>query len=154
MNCSPPGSSVHGTLQAFSRQEHWSGLPFPSPGDLADPGIEPGSPHCRQILYHLSHHRNIYIPQNIFPVPWTPAQKRHISVLSAWVLRPQRGTGTNLPHGFVDASMQVNFHIFLQLGFISPANPGSQKLCLNESSGRTWCLACGCSLPASALEPR
>ena len=28
----------------FSRQEYWSGLPFPSPGDLADPGIEPRSP--------------------------------------------------------------------------------------------------------------
>ena len=28
----------------FSRQECWSGLPFPSPGDLPDPGNEPGSP--------------------------------------------------------------------------------------------------------------
>ena len=28
----------------FSRQEYWSGLPIPSPGDLPDPGIEPGSP--------------------------------------------------------------------------------------------------------------
>ena len=28
----------------FSRQEYWSGLPFSSPGDLPDPGIEPGSP--------------------------------------------------------------------------------------------------------------
>ena len=28
----------------FSRQENWSGLPFPSPGDLPNPGIEPGSP--------------------------------------------------------------------------------------------------------------
>ena len=28
----------------FSRQEYWSGLPFPSPGDLPDLGIEPGSP--------------------------------------------------------------------------------------------------------------
>ena len=28
----------------FSGQEHWSGLSFPSPGDLPDPGIEPGSP--------------------------------------------------------------------------------------------------------------
>ena len=27
----------------FSRQEYWSGLPFPSPGDLPNPGIEPGS---------------------------------------------------------------------------------------------------------------
>ena len=28
----------------FSRQEYWSRLPFPSPGDLPDPGIEPGYP--------------------------------------------------------------------------------------------------------------
>ena len=28
----------------FSRQEYWSGLPFPSPGDLPGPGMEPGSP--------------------------------------------------------------------------------------------------------------
>jgi len=28
----------------FSRQEYWSGLPFPSPGDLPHPGIKPGSP--------------------------------------------------------------------------------------------------------------
>ena len=28
----------------FSRQEYWGGLPFPSPGDLPDPGIEPWSP--------------------------------------------------------------------------------------------------------------
>ena len=28
----------------FSRQEYWSGLPFPSPGDLPNPGIEPESP--------------------------------------------------------------------------------------------------------------
>ena len=35
-----PGFSVHGTLQ----QEYWSVLPFPSPRDLSDPGIEPKSP--------------------------------------------------------------------------------------------------------------
>ena len=28
----------------FSRQDYWSGLPFPSPGDLPDSGIEPGAP--------------------------------------------------------------------------------------------------------------
>ena len=39
MYCSPPGSSVHG----FSRQEYWSGFPFPSPGDLPNPEIEPAS---------------------------------------------------------------------------------------------------------------
>ena len=31
----------------FSRQEYWSGFPFPSPGDLPDPGIEPRSPALR-----------------------------------------------------------------------------------------------------------
>ena len=31
-------------FMGFSRQEYWSGLPFPSPVDLPDPGIEPGSP--------------------------------------------------------------------------------------------------------------
>ena len=35
----------------FSRPEYWSGLPFPSPGDLPNPGIEPRS---GQTLYHLS----------------------------------------------------------------------------------------------------
>ena len=40
MDCSLPGSSFMG----FSQQEYWSGLPFPSPGDLPDPGIEPRSP--------------------------------------------------------------------------------------------------------------
>ena len=36
MDCSPPGSSVHGIL--------WSGLPFPSSGDLPDQGVKPVSP--------------------------------------------------------------------------------------------------------------
>ena len=38
----------------FSRQEYWSGVPFPSPGDLPNPETEPGLPHCRQTVYHLS----------------------------------------------------------------------------------------------------
>ena len=39
MDCSLPGSSVHGILQA----EYWSGLPCPPPGELPNPGIEPTS---------------------------------------------------------------------------------------------------------------
>ena len=42
MDCSPPGSSVHGILQP--RILEW--LPFPSPGDLPNPGIAPLSPTC------------------------------------------------------------------------------------------------------------
>ena len=37
MDCSPPGSSVHGILPASN------GMPFPPPGDRPDPGIEPAS---------------------------------------------------------------------------------------------------------------
>jgi len=41
-----PWAVAHQASQSmgFSRQEYWSGLPFPSPGDLPDPGIESGSP--------------------------------------------------------------------------------------------------------------
>ena len=39
----------------FLRQEYWSGVPFPSPGDLLDWEIEPSVEHCRWILYQLSH---------------------------------------------------------------------------------------------------
>ena len=39
----------------FSRQEYWSGLPCPSPGDLPDPGIKPGSPTLQADSLHLSH---------------------------------------------------------------------------------------------------
>ena len=38
MDCSPPD-----VCQCSSRQEYWSGLPFPAPGDLPDPGITPAS---------------------------------------------------------------------------------------------------------------
>ena len=59
----------------FSRQEYWSGLPFPSPEDLPDPGIKPGShiigrhklPHYRQTLYCLSHQGK---QPTRLPCPW------------------------------------------------------------------------------------
>ena len=51
MNCRPPVSSVHG----IHRQEYWSGLPFPSPGDLPDPGFKPASPAWQEDTLPLSH---------------------------------------------------------------------------------------------------
>ena len=58
MDCSPPGSSVHGIFPA--RILEW---PVPSPGDLPDSGIEPpGLLHCRQILYRLSQQGSPRIP--------------------------------------------------------------------------------------------
>ena len=57
-----------------SRQEYWSGLPFPFPGDLPDPWIEPRSLHYRQILYHLSHQGSpiyIYIHTYLYMCTYT-----------------------------------------------------------------------------------
>ena len=48
MDCILPGS----LFMEFSKQGYWSGLPFSTPGDLPNPGIEPSSPALRQILYH------------------------------------------------------------------------------------------------------
>ena len=48
MDCSPPGSSVHGILQ----QEYWSELPFPSPGDFPNPEIKHGSPALQPDSLH------------------------------------------------------------------------------------------------------
>ena len=39
----------------FSRQEYWSGLPFPSQGIFLTQGLNSGLPYCSQILYHMSH---------------------------------------------------------------------------------------------------
>ena len=50
MDCSLPGSSVHGILQA----KYWNGLPLPS-GDLPNPGIKPVSPALRAYSLSLSH---------------------------------------------------------------------------------------------------
>ena len=71
MDCSPPGSPSMG----FSKQEHWSGVPLPSPpspGDLPNPKIEPRSPALqadslqselagKPYLYNIHAHIYIYI---------------------------------------------------------------------------------------------
>ena len=46
----------------FSRKEYWSGLPFPSPGDLPDPGIGPGYPALQadSLPFFLSHQRSLF----------------------------------------------------------------------------------------------
>ena len=55
MDCSPPHSSVHGILQAGILE--WVVMPSPQ-GIFPTQGSNPGLPHCRQILYHLSHQEN------------------------------------------------------------------------------------------------
>ena len=62
MDCGPPGSSVHGILQA--RTLEW--LPFPSPGDLSDSGIEPVSPALQVDSLPLSHQRSQFFTGKVF----------------------------------------------------------------------------------------
>ena len=73
----------------FSRQEYWSGLPFPSPGDLPDPGIKPTSPAnllpCRQILYCWATRENpVYFVSYFHDV--LPAHE-HITYSRSWATR-------------------------------------------------------------------
>ena len=85
MDCSPPASSVHG----FPRQEYWSGLPFPSPRDLPDPGIECTSPAWQVGSLPLSHQRR--------PKVWLPRSKQvAVKNLHCMVLVPSQGT--KIPH--------------------------------------------------------
>ena len=56
MDCSPPGSSIYGVLQA--RILEWVAIPF-SRGFLLTQGLNPSLPHCQQILYHVSHQGNL-----------------------------------------------------------------------------------------------
>ena len=61
MDWSPPGSFVHG----FPRREYWSGLPFPSPEGLPEPGMEYGPPAFQVDSLPLSHHGSVHA-DNLF----------------------------------------------------------------------------------------
>ena len=77
----------------FSRQEYWSGLPFPSSGDLPNPGIEPGSPSLQAEALLSEPKPPIFpsIKQNyissvqslshvrLFATPWTAARQVSLS---------------------------------------------------------------------------
>ena len=85
----------------FSRQEYWSGLPFPLPGDLSNPGIEPKSPALQMnslldVLYSTGNHIQfliitynrkeseyiyIYISLNIIESLYTQNQHTKLTVL-------------------------------------------------------------------------
>ena len=90
MDCSPPCSSVH---TGFSKQEYWSGLPIPSPGDLPNQGSNPGLLHCRWILYCLSHQGSpdVIISSvqllsyvRLFATAWTVACQAFLSITNSW----------------------------------------------------------------------
>ena len=59
----PPGTVARQTplSMGFSRQEYWSGVPFPSPGRLPNPGTKPVSPALQVDLLLLSHQGSQYL---------------------------------------------------------------------------------------------
>ena len=75
MGCSPSGSSVHEIL----RQQYWSGLSFPSPGDLPNPRVKPRSPAL-----------------NADSLPSEPPEKPYNIVCLTIVLMPHFGPPKNL----------------------------------------------------------
>ena len=89
MDCSPPGSSIQGIL----RQEYWSGLPFPSPGDLPDPAIELGSP-ALQADALLSEPPGTWV--QILMLPRVGCRLSHTAQL-LWTPVPSPAPGNNMP---------------------------------------------------------
>ena len=66
----------------FSRQEYWSGLPFPSPGDLPDPGIEPRCPALQAGLLStelpgspVRRHKRCGFDPWVGKIPWSRKQQ-------------------------------------------------------------------------------
>ena len=91
MDCSSPGPSVH---RRVSRQEYWSGLPCPPPGDLPNPGIEHrpptlGSgrsrPPCRGLDCHFPQGSCLQFSQTL---PWGPQRGGEGSEIASVPLLP------------------------------------------------------------------
>ena len=89
----------------FSRQEYWSGLPFPSPGNLPHPGMEPGSPALladslpseppisklvgyiiaqgREAILHNNYQFSSLSRVRLFVIPWTAACQASLSITNS-----------------------------------------------------------------------
>ena len=63
----------------FSRQDYWRGLPFPSPGDLPNPGIKPMSPALgSRFLNHCTTYYAPYLQFNPYPIHTTGVRKSNL----------------------------------------------------------------------------
>ena len=78
----------------FSRQVYWSGLPFPSPGDLPDPGIKPGSPALQADT----------LPSE---PPWKPPRRE-----GSGILKEEERTNFFFPHSTFLSLSHINFFFF------------------------------------------
>ena len=95
----------------FSRQEHWSGLPFPSPGDLPKPGMQPRSPALQADSLPLSHLGSIF---SIVVCISEKAMAPHSSTL-AWKIPWTEEPGRLQSMGSLelDTTERLHFHFSL-----------------------------------------
>ena len=127
MNCSLPGSSVHGILQ-----EYWSGLPFPFPGDLPDLGIEPVAPALQVDSLPLDHWGS---PLSVCSTPRLLLWEPPLVFQNTRILWPcVDATIASLSHGLLDHRRvpDINWtnqifplgNLWLRLGDANPLSAG------------------------------
>ena len=103
-DCSPPDSSVH----EISREEYWSGLPFPPPGALPDPGDQNLGLLYWQVdslpLHHLGSH--------IYGATYQSPQSKEKSTLCKKGKRSQEAIGSQKFAGGIESEHYCNFFFF------------------------------------------
>ena len=130
----------------FPRQEYWSGLPSPSPENLSDPWIQPGSPASHENSLPLSYLRG---PPNIYPFSKhikTVCQARDAGGRRTWTLRMKTVSGLLFPSTSMNsfpfqACFGVQFHLISlnkileraeRLSFLNPS-----EVCLHKGYNDT-----------------
>ena len=105
----------------FSRQEYWSGLPFPSPGDLPNPGIEPVSPALARDSLPLSHQGSYFI--------WIKV-RQHWFLKSLW--KPLTNTSLHMMWGFYHTSVTTSVSTCVNVKYQFGKGLGSKKKFLDR----------------------
>ena len=114
-----------------SRQEYWSGLPFPSPGDLPNPGIQPLSPVLAGRFFPTE-------PPGESSVA-TRHLKSHLWLTCVYL----KGTALLLTTDFFKGCLQEIPHVKKDTAFLAPASPPSLRV--QHSFGvQSCCVSRGC----------
>ena len=114
----------------FSRQEYWSGLPFPSPGDLFDTGIKPRSPAFQADALTSEPPVQFNSVQSLsrvrlFVTPWIAARHASLSITNCW---------SSLKLRSIESVMLSSHLILCHHLFLLPSIPPSIRVFSSEST--------------------